>query len=113
MAFNRGNPDNSKSTLFKQLTRLLSGPITNYRRQNPRQLKRRQLDKYRFRSASGQPFKKSMNNPMQQLYLNARNNQNRAERYIDFDQMEFSPECGAALEIYADEMTTSSPLSKL
>ena len=60
MAFNRGNPDNSKSTLFKQLTRLLSGPITNYRRQNPRQLKRRQLDKYRFRSASGQPFKKSM-----------------------------------------------------
>ena len=113
MAYSRGNPDNPRSTLFKQLTRLLSGPITNYRRQSPRQLKRRQLDKYRFKSASGQPFKKHINNPLQQLYLNARNNQNRAERYIDFDQMEFSPECGAALDIYADEMTTSSPLRKI
>lgn len=113
MARNKNNPKNNESILFKGLTRLLSGPITNYRRQNPRQLKRLQLDKYKFRSASGQPFKKSASSPLAQLYANARNNVNRAERYIDFEQMEYTPEIAASLDIYADEMTTSTPLQKL
>ena len=34
--------------------------------------------------------------------------QNRADRYIDFDQMEYMPELASALDIYADEMTTSN-----
>ncbi len=38
-------------------------------------------------------------------------NQNRVERYVDFDQMEYTPEIASALDIYADEITTSSVLS--
>tara|TARA_R110002110_G_scaffold48904_5_gene145328 strand:- start:373 stop:2130 length:1758 start_codon:yes stop_codon:yes gene_type:complete len=40
-------------------------------------------------------------------------NQNRNERYIDFDQMEFMPEIASAMDIYADEMTTSNEFNKL
>ncbi len=37
-------------------------------------------------------------------------NQRRVERYVDFDQMEYTPEIASALDIYADEMTTYSDL---
>ena len=40
-------------------------------------------------------------------------NQNRADRYVDFDQMEYTPEIASAMDIYADEMTTSSDLQPL
>jgi len=90
--FYKRNPKNAESFLFRGLTRLLSGPITNYRRQNPRQLKRLQLDKFKFKSASNQPFKKAVSSPLAQIYANSRGNVNRAERYIDFDQMEFCAE---------------------
>ena len=40
-------------------------------------------------------------------------NQLRAERYQDFEQMEYTPEIASALDIYADEMTTSSDLQPL
>ena len=43
----------------------------------------------------------------------AMRNQNRNERYIDFDQMEFMPEIASAMDIYADEMTTSNEFNKL
>ncbi len=33
-------------------------------------------------------------------------NRNRSERYVDFDEMEFTPEIASSLDIYADEMTT-------
>ena len=39
--------------------------------------------------------------------------QNRAERYVDFEQMEYMPEIASALDIYADEMTTSNEYDKL
>ena len=39
--------------------------------------------------------------------------QSRAERYVDFEQMEFYPELASALDIYADEMTTFTEVSKL
>ena len=60
-SINKKSDRNPNSPLFKQLTKLLSGPLVKYRRQDTRQLKRRYLDKYktRFRSASGQEFKKS------------------------------------------------------
>tara|TARA_R110002020_G_scaffold453705_2_gene668734 strand:+ start:784 stop:2538 length:1755 start_codon:yes stop_codon:yes gene_type:complete len=38
---------------------------------------------------------------------------NRAERYVDFDQMEYTPEIHSALDIYADEMTTHSALQPM
>lgn len=115
MARNERNPNNNQSTLFKTLTRVFSGPITQRRTQSGRQLRRRHLDIYakRFRSASGQQFKKTEYNPMNVLTLNMISNRNRAERYVDFDQMEFTPEIASSLDIYADEMTTHSTLTPI
>ena len=108
---NKKNPRNPQNPLFRQLTKLLSGPIVKYRRQDTKQLKRRQLDKYksRFRSASGQEFKLAATQDVYgSLQAEYYSNQNRMDRYVDFDQMEFTPEIASALDIYADEMTTSS-----
>jgi hypothetical protein len=41
------------------------------------------------------------------------NAHNRVERYVDFDQMEYTPEIASALDIYADEMTTHSNLQPM
>jgi hypothetical protein len=113
MAENENNPRNSESTLFKRLTRVFSGPIVNYRTQSPRGLRRRQLDKYKFSSTSGQQFKKTQYNPFESLSSAYMSQQHRGERYSDFDQMEYTPEIASALDIYADEMTTSTSLSPL
>jgi hypothetical protein len=106
------NPNNPQSDLFKALTRLFSGPIINYRSQSGRKIRRQHLDKYssRFKSASGQQFKKSLYNPLDVVATDAIANQRRTERYIDFDQMEYTPEIASTLDIYADEMTTYSDL---
>ena len=104
------NPD---SSLFRRLTKLFSGPIVNYDAQAPRRERRRQLDKYKFRSASGQQFKKSVYDPFSNLTYNYVAAQGRAERYADFDQMEYMPEIASALDIYADEMTTSTFINEL
>ena len=39
--------------------------------------------------------------------------QQRTERYVDFDQMEYTPEIASALDIYADEMSTYSALTPM
>ena len=106
------NPANRQSQLFKQLTRLFSGPIINYRSQSGRRIRRQHLDKYssRFKTASGQQFKKQSYNPLDTIAANAIQNQRRTERYVDFDQMEYTPEIASSLDIYADEMTTFSEL---
>lgn len=106
------NPANKQSELFKRLTRLFSGPIINYRSQTGRRIRRQHLDKFssRFKSASGQQFKKSLYNPLDTVAANAIGNQRRTERYVDFDQMEYTPEIASTLDIYADEMTTYSSL---
>jgi hypothetical protein len=118
MARDERNSRNPAAPLFKRLTRLLSGPIINYRTQIARQERRGDLDKYRyrFRSMSGQEFKRSDNNFSQNYNLftsAAFRNQNRAERYIDFEQMEYMPEIASAMDIYADEMTTSDEYDQL
>ena len=115
MAKNIKNPYNDQSNLFKSLTRLFSGPITQRRTQTGRQLRRRHLDMYanRFRSATGKQFKKAEYNPMNVLTANMISNRNRAERYTDFDQMEYTPEIASSLDIYADEMTTHSSLQPM
>lgn len=109
---NDRNTRNRSSDLFKSLTRLFSGPIINYRSQSGRKIRRQHIDKYssRFKTASGQQFKKSLYNPLDQLSANAMQNQRRVERYVDFDQMEYTPEIASSLDIYADEMTTYSDL---
>ena len=108
---NKKNPRNPQNNLFRQLTRLLSGPLVKYRRQDTRQLKKRRLDKYksRFRSASGQEFKLSASKDVYgAVQIDYYANQNRMDRYADFDQMEYTPEIASSLDIYADEMTTFS-----
>ena len=110
------NPNNQESELFKSLTRLFSGPITTRRTQTGRRLRRRHLDVYasKFRSASGKQFKKSESyTPMSQLNSAMFANRNRAERYVDFDEMEYTPEIASSLDIYADEMTTHSALQPM
>jgi len=106
------NPVDTSTGLFKALTRLFSGPIINYRSQSGRKIRRQHLDKFssRFKSASGQQFKKTLYNPLDILAANAIANQQRQERYVDFDQMEYDPILASALDIYADEMTTYSSL---
>ena len=109
------NPKNDISPLFRRLTRLFSGPIVNFRQQQQRRFKRRSLDNYasRFTSASGKQFQKTTYNPFETLGSAFMANQNRGERYQDFDQMEYTPEIASALDIYADEMTTSNQLQPL
>ena len=112
---NSKNPANQESELFKRLTRLFSGPIINYRSQSGRRIRRQHLDKYssRFKTASGQQFKKTLFNPLDNLATNAIASQRRSERYVDFDQMEYMPEIASTLDIYADEMTTYSELKPM
>ncbi len=102
------NPNNENSALYVGLTRLFSGPLTSFRAQAQLRYKRRDLDKFKFTSAGGQSFKKKSYNPFEAIQSNIMANQSRAERYSDFDQMEFMPELASALDVYADEMTTSS-----
>jgi hypothetical protein len=115
MADRTTNPRNQQSRLFKQLTRIFSGPIVKFRSETGRRIKRRDMDKYAntFKSASGQQFKRSEYHAYDKIQANSYVNQNRSERYTDFDQMEYMPEIASAIDIYADEMTTSSDLSPL
>jgi hypothetical protein len=115
MANQDRNSRNPRSELFKSLTRIFSGPLVNRRTQQGRRLRRYQLDKYesRFTSASGQSFKTARSNSAYNLQLAVMNQHNRVERYVDFDQMEYTPEIASALDIYADEMTTHSSLQPM
>ena len=115
MANRNTNPRNPQHGLFRKLTKLLSGPLTTYRQQTTRHPRRLHLDNYAntFKSASGQTFKKTEYGQKGNFAANFMSNQNRTDRYIDFDQMEYMPEIASALDIYADEITTSTELTPL
>jgi len=115
MANRNTNPRNPQHQLFRKLTKLLSGPLTMFRQQNQRHPRRLHLDNYasKFTSTSGQTFKKTEYGQKGNFAANYMSNQNRADRYIDFDQMEYMPEIASALDIYADEITTSTELTPL
>jgi hypothetical protein len=108
------NPRNSSSTLFKRLTRLLSGPIVNYDKPGVTKGDRRDVQKYTFTSSTGREFKKKeYYNPFGSLSNKVLFNRNRQIRYTDFDQMEYMPEIASSLDIYADEITTSTVFNPL
>lgn len=115
MADQKKNPNNPQSELFRRLTKLFSGPIVNWRTQMNRKIRRTALDKYatQFKSASGQQFRKAEYSPFDVMHSKIMAQQNRAERYVDYEQMEYMPEIASALDIYADEMTTHSALSPM
>ena len=95
------NTKNSLSPLFNKLTKLFSGPIVNYNQQYQRAFKRNQLDKFasKFNSLAGFDLKKTTYNPFDAMRTNLMSNQNRGERYSDFDQMEFYPILASALHL--------------
>lgn len=105
---------NPYSTLYQALTKIFSGPLSRYHEQSDHRVTKFRVDKYasRFKNASGQAFKRSSYDGFEQLRLNAAA-RNRAERYADFDQMEHDPLLASALDIYADEITTHSELTKI
>jgi hypothetical protein len=115
MADNRKikNTRNQDSQLFKQLTKLFSGPLANYNQQTQSRYRRTQLDKFKFQSAQGLEFKKAEYLAYENISTKTMHAQNRADRYIDFDQMEYMPEIASALDIYADEMTTNNELTAM
>jgi len=112
---NTKNPRNADSPLYKRLTKLFSGPLINYRSQNTRQLRRRRLDKYSktFKDVGGQKFERVGYSPFDNHSSYMMGTQSRLQRYADFDQMEYTPEISSALDIYADEMTTHSSVTKV
>jgi hypothetical protein len=113
-SYDGNNPRNSDSSLFKRLTRMFSGPITDRRRSAIKTPRASTSDKYTFRSNTGREFKKKEHyNPFMQLQSHQFALMERGERYSDFDQMEYAPEIASALDIYADEITTSSDLSPM
>ena len=115
MADQSKNPNNPDSDLFNRLTRLFSGPIVNWRTQANRKIKRSTLDNYatKFKSLSGQPFRRNNYSPFEVMNTKLMAQQNRAERYVDYEQMEYMPEIASALDIYADEMTTHSSIQPM
>ena len=78
----KNNTRNPQSILFRRLTKLLSGPLTQYRTQNNHRLRRIDLDKYasKFTSASGRDFKKTAYNPYDNLQAGYMASQQRTER---------------------------------
>ena len=111
---NNQNPRNQQSGLFKRLTRLFSGPIVDYDRPSVIRGSRRDVTKYTFTSNTGREFKKKeYHNPFSGLTNKALMGRNKQVRYTDFDQMEYMPEIASALDIYADEITTSTSFNPL
>ena len=111
---NQNNPRNNQSSLFKRLTRLFSGPIVNYNQPSVTKTSPRTIRKYNFKTSSGKEFKKKeYYNPFSGLSNKVLMNRDKQLRYTDFDQMEYTPELASALDIYADEITTSSEITPL
>lgn len=115
MATQQQNPKNEESPLYKALTRLFSGPIVNFKQQGQIRYRRGEMDKVgsKFNSLSGKAFKKQGQNPYDVINTKLLANQNRNERYLDFDQMEFTPEIASSMDIYADEMTTFNEFKQI
>ena len=111
---NNNNPRNNASPLFRRLTRLFSGPIVNYDRPAVIRGTRRDVQKYTFTSGTGKEFKKKeYYNPFGELSNGVLYARNKQVRYTDFDQMEYMPEIASALDIYADEITTSTAFNPI
>lgn len=111
---NSNNPRNVQSPLFKRLTRLFSGPMVDYDRPAVIRSNRRDITKYTFTSSTGKEFKKKeYHNPFSGLTNKVLYQRNKQMRYTDFEQMEYMPEIASALDIYADEITTSTAFNPL
>ena len=92
---------NDTKSLFRRLTRLFrSGPVVKR--------KIRALDTTiaiadKTRSSGTLLFQKSLSPTYATITSNAYNLSERLMRYQDFQEMEYTPEIAAAMDIYADE----------
>lgn len=112
---NNNNQD-EESVLFKHLTKLFSGPIINWKAQNVRQFKRKQLDKYKktFKDTQGNQFQRATSDRIfREMSSKHLGTFERAQRYADFEQMEYDPILASALDIYAEELTTHNQYQKI
>jgi hypothetical protein len=88
-------------TLFRRLTRLFrSGPVV---KRKIRALDTTTATPDKTRSSGTLLFQKSLAPTYATITANAYNLSERLARYQDFQEMEYSPEIAAALDIYADE----------
>jgi hypothetical protein len=115
MADNKtNNPRNQTSALFRRLTRLFSGPLVDYDNPAVTRGTARTTKKYTFTSSTGREFKKKeYYNPFGDLTNKTLLDRSKQVRYTDFEQMEYMPEIASTMDIYADEITTSTALTPL
>ena len=108
------NPRNQRSSLFRRLTRLFSGPLVGYDNPSVTRGTPRSVKKYTFTSSTGKEFKKKeYYNPFGELTSGILQDRSKQIRYTDFEQMEYMPEIASSVDIYADEITTSTALTPL
>lgn len=103
-----------QSEFYKKITRLFSGPISNYQRQFPWKPKKKDLYKYNFKDYATGTIKRKSNH-FRLLLTNraASAESNRLDRYMDYNQMEYDAFMATALDIYANEITTHSSIDPL
>ena len=108
------NTRNEENTLFKRLTRLFSGPIINRNQPAVTRGSPRTVKKYKFKTNTGKEFKKKeYYNPFSGIQNKVLQSRDKHLRYTDFEQMEYMPELASSLDIYADEISTSSDINPL
>ena len=94
----------SRSNIFQRLTRLFrSGPVVKRNIVKPD-------DKYT--SSAFEMFRKNQS----KVYSNAMSaygTYDRMARYSDFSEMEYTPEIGSALDIYAEETASADENGKV
>jgi len=74
----------------------------------------RTVKKYTFTSSTGREFKKKeYYNPFGDISNKVLLDRSKQVRYTDFEQMEYTPEIASTIDIYADEITTSTALTPL
>lgn len=114
---NNNNPKDTDSALFRILTRLFSGPLESYRKEQLRTAKTRHMKKYagsgKIVSAGGKSFARLNYDPMQSLQKSNQMGFQRLQRYAEFNLMEMSPDISSVLDVYGDELTTHSRLQNL
>ena len=114
MADDNNNPRNQRSSLFRRLTRLFSGPLVGYDSPAVSKGTPKTVKKYTFTTSTGREFKKrEYYNPFSDVNNKVLQDRSKQIRYTDFEQMEYMPEIASTLDIYADEITTSTALTPL
>lgn len=107
--------DNLDFSLIKRLTRIFSGPIIRKNSNNIQKIKRRYFNRFNFQATPWNfkglaDFQKNEYRIFDNLTLESLNDRARILRYMEYEQMNTMPEVARALDIYADESTTSTHL---